>query len=276
MTIEPRFEISPDVPLRPFAIAGPEALGHLSVSGVEVLDALEPANAEFVRAMNRANCLAYDGQSTPGIARTALGMPPWVMLDCCLLPSVVFGFSLPRVDIPSPIADAMDPGRGLERIGVSEYIALPTLSPGEVVGVSLFSLVAGQALGRRTKALALRVLGARRQIGVTQYTSAGVKLHLAFGPLDIISTQVPVHNRPAETFVYSLNPPAPSELAVLAEGGEVAWKMPEGEHWELDPREGGVAESLDEVLGERRAVLVGASPHREGGLDRLHFVLVDE
>src|SRR5205823_2708548 len=114
-----------------------------------------------------------------------LGMPPWVQLDCCTLPSAMIGFARPREHIPADTWSAIL--QHVERVfgaaaraafhtydgpvPVSEYCALPTHQPGRVVGLSLFALFSGSGSGLRTKALALRCYGAQIQIGVTQYTN---------------------------------------------------------------------------------------------------------
>lgn len=270
MTSTFRFQLPASTPLRPFAITGPTGAEYLRDTGVRVVDATQPENRAFALAMNRGNCLAYDGLPHPGTAAGSLGMPRWVMLDCCALPSAIFGYEAPRDAIPADVADAMDPDGGLEWIGVSEYIALPTLRPAELVGVSLFSLVAGQRLGVRTKALTLRLLSAETQTGVTQWTGAGVKLHLEFGPLEIVSTAVAVHDRPDETFIYRVALPPRSVLERIEDGHRPSWAEPDGETWSVDPRNENVGAALAARGG--RTWIVGAGSVSAGGLDRLDFV----
>lgn len=270
MTSTFRFQLPASTPLRPFAITGPTGAEHLRDSGVRVVDATQPENRAFALAMNRGNCLAYDGLPQPGTAAGSLGMPRWVMLDCCALPSAIFGFEAPRDAVPSAVADTMDPEGALEWIGVSEYIALPTLRPAELIGVSLFSLVAGQRLGVRTKALTLRLLNADTQTGVTQWSGAGVKLHLEFGPLEITSTAVAVHDRPEETFIYRLNVPSPDELKRIEGGARATWTPPTGEAWSIDPRQDDVGAAIAGRGG--RSWIVGAGAVTDRGLERLDLV----
>ncbi len=241
---------------------------------MRAVDVTAPENADFALAMNRGNCLAYDGTVERGPQSGALGMPRWVMLDCCALPSAVFGLEVPRDAVPKDLADAMDPTGRLEWIGVTEYIALPSVAPGEVVGVSLFSLVAGRRLGSRTKAMTLRLMGAATQTGVTQWTGAGIKLHLQFGPLRVVSSRVAVHDRPSETFVYQL-PVPPQDCLARIERGE-AWDapMPSGERLSLDPRSADVAGAIAEHARGRETWLCGAGAVTDTGLDRLDFVFV--
>ncbi|MCB9507308.1 MAG: hypothetical protein H6698_07235 [Myxococcales bacterium] len=259
-----RFTLPPDAPLRPFAIAGGAGRARLAGTGVRLADPTDPADTAFCLAMNRANCIAYDGTPAPGSAASALGMPLWVLLDCCALPSAVFGFETPREFVPDPLLTVLDPGGELPWVGVTEYVALPSLSPGEVVGVSLFSLAAGARWGQRTKAMALRLLGANRQVGVTQYASPGVKLHLAFGPLRVIAPQAAVHSRPTETFVYAVDVPEPPNLAALERGEVLPRDGATNSAVRLDPRAAGVNARVADLARSGPIAVVAAGPVVDG------------
>lgn len=235
-TVAAMFLLSTDVPVRPFAISRREQLPAFAAAGVRTVDVLDAENAAFCLAMNRANCLAYDGTLTPGPNRGALGMPLWVFLDCCVLPSVMVGYEAPRDALPAEIANALDPDGKLDWIGVSEYVALPSLVASEVVGVSLFSLVTGSRLGLRAKALALHLLGARTQIGIAQITNAALGMHLRFGALDVVAAGVQVHSRPDATFVYRTLVPPGQILAAIAAGGDASVPRPRATRW-IDPRD---------------------------------------
>lgn len=228
------FHPGDDIVLRPFVVA-PSArwatLPEAVRSTCDHLDPLADPDAPFCLAMNRANCLAYDGTATPGTTRGALGMPLWVMLDCCLLTSVMVGFSAPAQALPPDLRATLDPGGALDHIGISEYIALPSTAPGRVVGVSLFSLARGQGLGHRSKALGLLALGATHLTGVAQYDNVAVRLHLAFGPLRIVTPRAQVHSRPERTFVYETELPPASDLLAMAQGEAVQVPHLAAERW---------------------------------------------
>ncbi len=263
-----RFQIPTDTPLRPFVIAASPAALRLPKE-VRVVDPLDPRNASFCDAMNRANCLAYDGTTTVGTNAGALGMPKWVMLDCCMLPSGIFGFEIPRELVPAELADQLNPAGDSDWLGVSEYIALPSIAPGEVVGVSLFSFVSGLSLGRRSKALALAAHQATTQRGVTQWTSPGVPLHSAFGRMCIAATGVPVHNRAHETFVYSVQLRSRDRLLELYRGAAPAESSTEVVGLSVDPRVTDVPGTLATHAG--RPVVVGTGPVVDGAVSRLDF-----
>jgi hypothetical protein len=90
-------------------------------------------------------------------------------------------------------------------VPVSQYSAVPSLIPGEVVGFSLYSLLGGIGLGVRTKALALHCYGCDTQMGVSQYNNPALRTHCAFGPLEIIQPVAWAHDLATETFVYRLD-----------------------------------------------------------------------
>lgn len=267
-----RFDLPDSAPLRPFAIVGPTGMAFFDDPDLRLVDALDASEAPFCEAMNRGNCLAYDGTVAPGAASTALGMPRWVMLDCCILPSAVFGFETPRRFVPEALASQLDPGGTLEWLGVSEYIAMPSVRPGEVVGASLFSFVGNRRLGTRTKAMSLRLLGASRQLGITQWSGAGVKLHLGFGPMKLTSTRVAIHNRPDETFVYEVAVPSRPDLERLEAGERVTFDTPMRRTLACDPRVDDVRHLVESQL-ERggSAWIIDAGPVVDGRVSRLEF-----
>lgn len=235
---------------------------------VRTVDPFAPENAAFCRAMNRANCLAYDGTSGAGTSKGALGMPAWVMLDCCLLPAGMFGFEVERRHVPASFADEVDPTGTCEWLGISEYVALPSTRPHEVVGVSLFSFVEGRSLGRRTKALALASLDAQTQTGVTQWTSPGIPLHVEFGELHVVAPAVPVHNRASETFVYRVTLPDRSQLLRIYQGAPGRERDQPGPS-SIDPRMHDVGKW---IVGRGGApVIVGCGPLEGGKVTRLTF-----
>jgi hypothetical protein len=87
------------------------------------------------------------------------------------------------------------------------YIALPAFEPATWVGHNLASLAdrveggALRGLGAHTKAVALRALRARVQLGVTQWRHPALRLHARLGPLALLSAWTPAHSDPA-TLTY--------------------------------------------------------------------------
>lgn len=271
-----RFSLHDDAPLRPYiataAINRPAFQEHVP-SDIRWYDALSENDSAYCIALSRANSFAHDGQATPGANGGALGMPRWVQLDCCLIPSAMIGFEARREDIPNEIADQLDPSGTLSWIAVSEYVALPSVEEGRHTGVSMFSLVQGRSLGVRSKALGLRAVQSRELIGVTQYASPGVPVHLRFGPLQIIAPSVAVHSRPHETFVYQLNVPPTTALDELAQGArrqmpidlENAWRVGH----RFDPRDASAREEAKAYIQEQPTWVVGCGPSEAGEVTEL-------
>lgn len=237
------------------------------------VDPLKSEDASFCVALNRANCLAHDGTVEPGGGASALGMPPWVMLDCCLLTSAMVGFDLPRAAFPDALASQLDPEERCERLAVSEYVALPSAEPGRSVGVSLFSLASGHGLGVRSKALGLLVAGCTELIGVTQYANPGVAVHLKFGPLALVAQEVAVHSRAEETFIYRLDVPEATTLKSMAfsptSSTPPTVEINRGD-WdtvlEIDPRVASERQRAKLLAAEQRLWVVDCGRVEEGAL----------
>lgn len=185
-------------------------------AGVTVLDVLDPQTAVFQRLLGAANAHAFG----------SLGMPPWVQFDCATLPTVFTGFALDAGDLQreapgrtylqalvakdaalrpgqAPAIDADSHRSGL--VPLSGFSAARTEDPATVVAFSLLATGPVPRLGARTKALGLGLLGAHRQVGVTQYDNAAVRVHARFGALEILAPRAAGHSRPDSTFVYALD-----------------------------------------------------------------------
>lgn len=273
------FTLKDDTPLRAFCISSSFVRPQLvwpSGLAVDFYDPTVGSDAAFCLAMNRANCIAYDGSDQPGAAAAALGMPLWVFLDCCTLPSAMVGFAAPRESLPEDLARRLDPDGALRWVGISEYMGLPSLVFGTVVGVSLFSLGRGKHLGARSKALGLFALRATRQVGVAQYSNPSVRLHLAFGDLELVAARAPVHSRPDETFVYTAPVPDPGRLAAMVAGVglERRERSPLAATLHFDPRQRSEVDAF--VARSGRHAIVGAGPVENGALSRLDLALLTE
>lgn len=273
-----RFSLPEGARLRPYCLTAAMNRDWLEArlpKETRWLDPLCEEDVAYCVALNRANSFAHDGAPQPGSAPTALGMPRWVMLDCCLLPTAMIGFETERASVPSALADALDPSGALEWIAVSEYVGIPSVETGRFVGVSLFSLVRGAGLGARSKALGLRALGCSELIGVTQYSSPGVSVHLAFGPLAIVTSRVAVHSRPGETFVYRLDVPDNDALRAMAEGTITIAPGYNPDEWvpllSIDPREADQRERAAALAAQAPTWIVAHGPVVDGALTRLDF-----
>lgn len=184
-------------------------------------------NAEFCSILNRSNQAAFGGPR-------AMGMPMWVMLDCAIIPSAMAGFMLPKKHVPDEILEKLKVDDDYDGyVPISEYCACPTLEPDTFSGFSLHSHVTGHGLATRTKAFALAVLGAKYQIGVTQFNNPAIRVHVRFGAMEVKIHRPVIHTHSEDSFVYQIEVPSTDTLCQIARG-EVefgAINLPQGQRW---------------------------------------------
>jgi hypothetical protein len=196
-------------------------------SKIEIFCIENDDNAEFCSILNRGNQAAFGGPSD-------MGMPLWVMLDCAILPSAMTGYMLPRERVSAEIIDRLDVDDDYEGfVPVSEYCACPTVEPKTVSGFSLHSHIPGHGIATRTKALGLLVMGARRQIGVTQFQNPALRVHVRFGPMEVKIHRPIVHTHADDSFVYSLDLPSDDQMLDIVRGDSEfgAGERPAGQRW---------------------------------------------
>lgn len=263
-SLSPRFLLTEPSLATPFVVGPMDRLASLDEAGVRLrkVDAFAEESVPFCQAFQRANSVAYDGLPRPATHGRGLGMPSWVFVDCCMLPSVAIGFEVPRRAVPEPLADLLDPEEACETLPVSEYIAVPALEPGVVIGVSFFSLVSGMRLGERTKALALRMLGAETLVGITQLDNPAMRVHLSFGPLEVVAPAVPLHPLRETTFVYRTRLGAAMSRDPIS--GTPQW---------LDLRDPNPCATLAEWTSRGRVAVVGTGPVQKGRIRGLHLMV---
>ena len=249
--------------MQPYVIGLPEITGDLLRSSPfeEVLefDPLDASDGRFFRLVSAGNSLAFG----------PLAMPLWVQLDCCALPGALFGFAVPRADLPTGLWERLR-GRYRELFGfeiqhpveehvgwvpISEYCAIPSPDGATVVGVSLYTLIPGYGLGLRSKAFGLACLKAVRQVGVTQYDNPAIRVHASLGSLEIRAAQAVNHPQPERSFVYELAVPPPETLARLARSAPSAFpEPPPAAEWvPIDDRTG---QRIQQLIEERLSVRI--------------------
>lgn len=206
-------------------------LGHDFGQKLHVLHVEDEENAEFGRILNYNNQLAFGGPKD-------MGMPMWVMLDCGILPTAMIGYMLHSDDVDDDTWEFLELEDDYEGwVPISEYCAALSVEPGCVSGFSLHSHIAGQGLATRTKALALAVLGAKTQVGVTQFNNPAIRVHARFGPMQIQIHRPAIHTHPQDSFVYRLTLPPVETLVDIARGGNIfgVEERPQGIKWSFDP-----------------------------------------
>ncbi|MDA1196247.1 MAG: hypothetical protein O2894_13840 [Planctomycetota bacterium] len=181
------------------------------LADTRLIDVLAPASAPFFDLLLRGNALAFGAASMPG----------WVQLDCATLPSAMIGFALARADVPAGLAARLGdlPVDSDALVPVCEFCAALTPEPGTVSAFSLFSLLPGLRLGVRAKALALLLMDARRQMGVTRREGPVRRTHELFGPLRVLADRTVVHPAAEDTMIYELDVPPAAVLEALVRTG---------------------------------------------------------
>lgn len=213
---------------------------------VEVLPVEDDDTSEFADLLNHSNQLAFGGPRD-------MGMPRWVMLDCAILPTAMVGFMLAPEDTPDELWDLLDIEDDYDGwVPVSEYCAALTVEPGCVCGFSLHSHISSQGIATRTKALALAVLGAKSQIGVTQFNNPAIRVHARFGPMEVLLHRPAIHTHNEDSFVYRLELPEEDVLEDMARH-PVEFGVPDrpdGLSWEFEPGDERSHVRLGSHLGE--------------------------
>ena len=176
-----------------------------------LVDVLDDANLSFFRLLTAGNALAFGPAA----------MPAWVQLDCVTLPSAMIGFAVAPGDLPAALrAQWVDDLAAHEGpVPVAEFGGVLTPEAGTVMGFSLFSLLPGLRLGVRAKALALLLMDARRQVGVTRREGPVRRSHEVFGPLTVLRDRPAAHPAAADSLVYELSVPPPHVLEHIVRTG---------------------------------------------------------
>jgi hypothetical protein len=194
--------------LEPFLVATSENLPHfdrapfgMAIPPEHCLDPLRLASSPFVELLCHLDAATFGPGGMP--------MPRWIFFDGGAVSGGVVGFGRRAADLSVRARELLQVPpdyRGL--VPFSMYIAIPTIDPATWIGHNLCS-VAGHlrdeqlgGLGSLTKAVALKVLQARVQIGASQWDSVALHVHAKLGPLRIVTAWTPAHTKPW-TLTYS-------------------------------------------------------------------------
>lgn len=147
---------------------------------------------QLVERYRAANLHAFPGE---------LALPGWVLSDLYLLPGAIGLLLCPARTLNVPLRKRLGLSVDDEAIAAA-YLGAPTVTPGMFIGVSLISLVPGIHAGAWVKALALRMLRARRMRGVAQWANPSVRVHTRMGPMRVVGAVPGTHEFRARSFVY--------------------------------------------------------------------------
>jgi hypothetical protein len=186
--------------LMPFALGSRPNLAQLDLTALGAPVAAWPAedHPDRVESYLRLNHLAFP----------ALPVPRWVLSDLYLMPGAIVGFAGDRRRLGPEARAAAGPG---EPALLAAWVGAPTVFPGTLVGVSLFSFSAG--LGPWAKLLGTQVLRATSLRGMTQWTSPALRAHTRLGPLHILGPAPGGHELGELTFAYATNLTPQADLA---------------------------------------------------------------
>ncbi len=209
--------------LRLFVVALPETNEHLNQRpfGVEVAANIHPlqlGSAPFLALLQRLDSVTFGAEGMP--------MPRWMYVDGAELSGVIVGLGLEAGSISANARALLEvPADYAGLVPYAVYMALPTFEPGRWFGHNLAS-IAGllpdenlKGLGSLIKAVALKLMTARVQIGATQWDSRALFVHTRMGPLDLVTANTPAHGgKPTLTYRAALDDAALKNLARDASG----------------------------------------------------------
>jgi hypothetical protein len=195
--------------LVPFAVAteavhdrlDPSPFGQ-RISARHRFDSLRCESAQILERLRALDSACFG----PG----GMAMPRWILLDGAGLSGAIIGLATPAEQASASVRELLgltpfDTGL----IPYSMYIAIPSFESDTWVGHNLASLAVSRpegedlrGLGGLTKAIALRALGARRQLGAAQWDSVALRVHARLGPLRLLTAWTPAHTKPW-TFTYA-------------------------------------------------------------------------
>lgn len=160
----------------------------------EKIEWVNPLNLNSIKFVNKV--LKLDELSFGGVG---MGMSKWVLFDCAMLPSFVFGFTVDSKMLQNSDLAVLNINKG-EVFPVSMYIAIPQGHSDSWFGHNLCSLnhkldFSLDGLGLLTKAFALKFFEISHLWGATQWDSPALNLHLKFSPMRIHSAQTPNHSK---------------------------------------------------------------------------------
>ncbi|MFT3764345.1 MAG: hypothetical protein QM820_02300 [Minicystis sp.] len=184
---------------------------------VDFLDASR--HRDWVDRYHQANLARFPGPLT---------LPGWVLVDLYLMPAAIG-----LLTCPARFLQVRPPGLGDDDEGIAAaYYAAPSIVPGTVVGVSLISLREGFGGAAVIKAMTLKMLRAKVQRGIAQWSNRALRVHTRFGPLRLEGFVPGPHGKADESFVYTVDLGDDDALAAHMKRTHAADPdPPEGARW---------------------------------------------
>lgn len=204
-------------------------------------------------------------------------MPRWVLFDCGEFPGIVYGFGRRARDLPDNLrAHYRVTDRDDAFVPLSMWVAIRCAEDGAWFGHNLSSanLLFDDAhrlrgLGTLTKVLGIRLTGATKQYGATQWDSDSISLHLRMGDMHLLSAFTPAHTHP-ETLSYRIDVDGDR----LWGGLQAGWRRPPARiDRTLDGNDSAAIRALHQEIedGARWRIVGTERAARAGGPQRVHL-----
>jgi len=138
--------------------------------------------------------------------------PRWVMFDCGGFPGIVFGFGRKAVKLDDRVRHAyklMDDKDDDIFVPFSMWVAIRCAEEGAWFGhhFSSANFIAEKPMpgvGTITKVFGMKLAKISKQYGATQWDNKSLGIHLALGPMNLLSAFTPAHTHP-ETLTYRID-----------------------------------------------------------------------
>lgn len=245
--------------LEPFVVAARESLARfdrrpfgVAIADDACFDPLHRRSVPLLELLYRLDAATFGPEGMP--------MPRWLFLDGAALPGAIVGLGRRSHAISGAVRAALgvpDDHAGI--VPCSMYIAMPSFEEGAWVGHNLASLRERlpteplRGLGGLTKAIALKVIRASTQLGMTQWDSRALRVHARMGPLALLTAWTPAHSEPATlTYRARLDDEV---LRCLARDTSASLARPAPERW-IDSADHAAMQALQARIeaGERLCV----------------------
>jgi hypothetical protein len=253
--------------LRLFAVATAPTWERLeqrpfAIDGCEVVSPLRRDATPLLNLLKRLDEVTFGPEGMP--------MPRWMYLNSVALSGAAIGFGVPASEAGERVRRLLgvdDEYGGI--VPYSVYMAIPTMEEQVWFGHNLASLrkelpeEALDGLAGLTKAVALRVMRTRRQIGATQWSSKALFVHIRLGPMHLLSAATPAHGEEG-TLTYAVDT-GEAALRNLAHDSGTSLSYPVATEW-IDSRDAAQqAELQARINGGRKYAIVGRPEVRGEG-----------
>lgn len=252
----------------PYLVAAPWHLEHLdrapfgvAIPDGNVIDPTRLAAAPFLSRLETLDRLTFGPAGMP--------MPRWLFYHTAEVAGVVYGFAVRAEALPRDLAGRLDlrPGdTGL--VPIAMYIAVLVRPPDAWFGHNLASLnrllpeLGLRGLASITKAMALKVMGCRRQLGAAQWASPALGVHSRFGVLELLTAWTPAHTKPG-TFTYEVAIADDNLRAAIGDPGVVLPRPPAD--FELDTGDEAAMRRLQQRMEAGERFGLQGPPRRHDG-----------